>query len=182
MDRIGHQREAVGEISAEQFRRAVEHDRDENNFQPSLVGRDQMAPVVMAVAVGVHKRTREQPRVIQSYWMSEVTGTGARRSRPLRNFSSTTKPHPTTSPPILRTRRTAACAVPPVASRSSTMSTRASRTTPSSCICNSAEPYSSSYDSPTKLYGSLPGLRAIASPTPSRYAIGAPKMKPRDSM
>ena len=42
---------------------------------------------------------------------------GASRSRPLRPSSSTINAHPTTFPPSLRTSRTAASAVPPVAYR-----------------------------------------------------------------
>src|SRR5690242_12212215 len=72
--------------------------------------------------------------------------------------------------------------VPPVASRSSTMSTRAPGVIASLCISSVAEPYSRSYSTLTTSAGSLPSLRTGTKPTPRAYAIGAPKMKPRDSM
>ena len=42
-------------------------------------------------------------------------------------------------------------------------------------------PYSSAYVARTVWYGSLPGLRAAAKPTPSSIASAGPKMKPRAS-
>src|SRR6266508_2436697 len=72
--------------------------------------------------------------------------------------------------------------VPPVARRSSTMSTFAPGLSASRCISSVAEPYSRSYSTLTTSAGSLPSLRTGTKPTPRLYAIGAPKMNPRDSM
>src|SRR5579859_3909096 len=62
------------------------------------------------------------------------------------------------------------------------MSTRAPGLMASLCISSVAEPYSRSYSTLTTSAGSLPSLRTGTKPTPRAYAIGAPKMKPRDSM
>ena len=43
-------------------------------------------------------------------------------------------------------------------------------------------PYSSEYSTLMRAAGSLPGLRTGTNGSPSAAAIGAPKMKPRDSM
>src|SRR5207249_3428849 len=72
--------------------------------------------------------------------------------------------------------------VPPVASKSSTMSTFAPGANASLCISSVADPYSRSYSTATTSAGSLPSLRTGTKPAPSLYAMGAPKMKPRDSM
>ena len=62
--------------------------------------------------------------VHEVYRSATNSGTSPNRARPLRNCSSTRNAIPTISPPVFLTRSSAACAVPPVASRSSTMSTR----------------------------------------------------------
>src|SRR5439155_298990 len=70
----------------------------------------------------------------------------------------------------------------PVARRSSPMSTSAPGANASLCISSVADPYSRSYSTETTSAGSLPSLRTGTKPAPSLYAMGAPKMKPRDSM
>ena len=72
--------------------------------------------------------------------------------------SSMAKPRPTTSAPSPSTRRTAAAAVPPVASTSSTISTRSPGRMASRWISSLSVPYSSMYSSRATAHGSLPGL------------------------
>ena len=78
---------------------------------------------------------------------------------PSSSTSSITKPRPTTSPPRPSTRRTAADAVPPVASTSSTIRIRSPGRTPSRWISSMSVPYSSMYSSRATAHGSLPALR-----------------------
>src|SRR5690606_13224535 len=74
--------------------------------------------------------------------VSAETSTSVSFPRPLRNPSSSRAENPTTVPPALRTRSTAARPVPPVARTSSTMSTRSPGAIASTCISTVAVPYS----------------------------------------
>src|SRR5437773_3722734 len=76
----------------------------------------------------------------------------------------------------------AAVAVPPVASTSSTISTRSPVWTASWCISRASVPYSSVYSTRCVAAGSLPGFRIGTSPAPRASASGAPNRKPRDSI
>src|SRR3989475_7161174 len=90
--------------------------------------------------------------------------------------------HATMSPRSCFTSSIVPATVPPVARRSSTMRTFARGCRPSLGISSVADPYSRSYSTDTTSAGSFPSLRTGTKPTPSLYAIGAPKMKPRDSI
>src|SRR5438874_2099162 len=92
------------------------------------------------------------------------------------------KARPTISPLSSFTSSMVPATVPPVARRSSTMSTLAPGLIASLCISSVAEPYSRSYSTLTTSPGSLPSFRTGTKPTPSLYAIGAAKMNPRDSI
>eukprot|EP01139_Manchomonas_bermudensis_P008580 Amastigsp_a191263_20.p2 type:complete len:248 gc:universal Amastigsp_a191263_20:784-41(-) len=88
---------------------------------------------------------------------------------------------PATTPPTCSTRRPEASSVPPVASRSSTISTRCPGATAPTARCNEFVPYSSSYSNLTVAHGSLPGLRSITNPMPSSTATVDPQINPRAS-
>src|SRR5919199_4636024 len=107
--------------------------------------------------------------------MSACRSYSARRSRPPR------KVQPTTSPPRLSTRPAIASTVPPVASTSSWIRTRAPRPIISGCSSSAFWPYSSAYVALTVSGGSLPGRLAATNPQPISRAIAAPRMKPRAS-
>src|SRR3989442_664119 len=94
----------------------------------------------------------------------------------MRNAHATMPPRSCFESPIVP------ATVPPVARRSSTMRTFAPGWRASLCISSVADPYSRSYSTDTTSAGSFPSLRTGTNPTPSLYAIGAPKMKPRDSI
>ena len=91
------------------------------------------------------------------------------------------KAQPTTAPPDRAMSRSVAAMVPPVASRSSTTSTRWPGVTASSWMARTSRPYSSSYSSSMVGAGSLPRLRTGTNPALSWCASAPPKMKPRDS-
>src|SRR5262249_4175280 len=76
-------------------------------------------------------------------FISAFTGTSPRRFLPFRNPSSITKEQPTGLPPIRRTSFSAASIVPPVASRSSTISTPCPSLVASTWISIVSVPYSS---------------------------------------
>src|ERR671937_535015 len=114
--------------------------------------------------------------------MSVAISYPASFSRPLRKLSSMRNASATTWPFSCFTSSIVPAAGPPVASRSSTMRTRAPGASASLCISSVADPYSSSYSTETTSAGSLPSFRTGTNPTPSLYAIGAAKMNPRDSM
>src|SRR5436309_1945889 len=90
------------------------------------------------------------------------------------------KVNPATAAPVPPTSCAAAFAVPPVASTSSTISTRFPGSTASWCISRASEPYSSAYSTRCVAAGSFPGFRMGTSPAPSASAIGAPNKKPGD--
>ena len=75
--------------------------------------------------------------------------------------------------------RQQAAMVPPVASRSSTISTRWPRRMASACISSVSVPYSRAYSALMAFHGSLPGLRMGTKPAPSSIAAAVPKMNPR---
>src|SRR5207245_10062596 len=79
------------------------------------------------------------------YWITAWTSQPSSCSRPLSEDNSTTKASPTISPPSWRTRLTVAAAVPPVASRSSTISTRSPIAIASRCTASELDPYSRLY-------------------------------------
>ncbi len=103
-------------------------------------------------------------------------------SRPLRSTSSMIKAHSTTSAPSRLTRFRAAFAVPAVAMRSSMMSIRSPAFNASLCISILSVPYSRLYSSVSTSKGSFPGFLMGTNPQLSRYASGAPKINPRDSI
>src|SRR5215472_6375946 len=116
------------------------------------------------------------------YLRNEVTGVGSSRFRPSRNSSSIKNCASTRFAPEFRISTAAAAEVPPVASKSSTSTTRSPSLTASVCISTSASPYSNEYLAISVLYGSLPRLRIGTNPTPSSYATADPKTKPRASI
>ena len=87
----------------------------------------------------------------------------------------------TTFPPRRSIIFTMASVVPPVAMRSSTMTTLSPGLTASLCISRVAVPYSRAYSSDMVSLGSLPFLRTRMNPLPMAYATGVPKTNPRDS-
>src|SRR5439155_23425339 len=97
-------------------------------------------------------------------WIRAWTSQPLSCSRPLSEDNSTRKASPTISPPSWRTRLTVAAAVPPVASRSSTMSTRSPIAIASRCTASELEPYSRLYLTSKMSAGSLPGLRTGTTP------------------
>src|SRR5439155_8392978 len=114
--------------------------------------------------------------------MSVTTSWPPSLSRPCNTVSSMRKAQATISPLSCFTSSIVPATVPPVARRSSTMSTFAPGGNASLCISSVADPYSRSYSTETTSAGSLPSFRTGTKPAPSLYAMGAPKMKPRDSM
>src|SRR5437879_545847 len=98
------------------------------------------------------------------YWIRAWTSQPSSCSRPLSEHNSTRKASPTISPPSWRTRLTVAAAVPPVASRSSTMSTRSPMAIASRCTASELEPYSRLYLTSKMSAGSLPGFRTGTKP------------------
>ena len=88
---------------------------------------------------------------------------------------------PTTSPPSCPTSSASAFAVPPVASTSSWISTRAPSPNASAWSSSVFLPYSSAYSALIVSSGSFPGRRAGTKPHPSLYAIAEPMKKPRAS-
>src|SRR3989442_4623856 len=72
--------------------------------------------------------------------------------------------------------------VPPLRGRSTAIKRPAPGLIASLCPSRVPEPYSRSYSTLTTSAGSLPSLRTGTKPTPSLYAMGAGKMKPRDTM
>src|SRR5437867_1406938 len=84
-------------------------------------------------------------------------------------------------PPSCSISRSVAAIVPPVASRSSTASTRCPGLTASSWMASASRPYSSSYSTSMVLPGSLPSFRTGTKPALSSWASASPKMNPRDS-
>src|SRR5436190_21117877 len=117
----------------------------------------------------------------RQYFKNEVTGVGSSCLRPCRNCSSIRNCASRRSPPAFRIRTAAAADVPPVASKSSTSTTRSPAVTASVCISISAWPYSSEYLAVAVMNGSLPRLRIGTKPRPSSYATVDPKRKPRAS-
>src|SRR5579875_993341 len=105
-----------------------------------------------------------------------------RTERPLRNESSIRTAIPATAAPDCLTRAAVARAVPPVASTSSTISTRSPGPKASWCTSRVAVPYSSWYSCANVADGSLPFLRTGTKPAPLRYATGAARMNPRASI
>jgi len=103
-------------------------------------------------------------------------------SRPLRSTSSMMKAHSTTSAPSRLTRFAAAFAVPAVAIRSSMMRMRSPFVSASLWISILSVPYSRLYSSDSTSWGSFPGFLMGTNPQLSRYASGAPKINPLDSM
>ena len=87
----------------------------------------------------------------------------------------------TTLPPRRSIIFAMASVVPPVAMRSSTMTTLSPGFTASLCISSVAVPYSRAYSSEMVSLGSLPFLRTSMNPFPMAYATGVPKTNPRDS-
>src|ERR1700736_2671023 len=87
-------------------------------------------------------------------------------ARPSRKPSSSRTAIAATSAPARRTRLAVAAAVPPVASTSSTTSTRSPGLNASVCTSIVAVPYSSWYDSEYVAAGSLPCLRTGTNPAP----------------
>src|SRR5881296_1506369 len=114
--------------------------------------------------------------------MSVTTSWPPSLSRPCNTVSSMRNASATISPLSCFTSSIVPATVPPVASRSSTISTFAPGLIASLCISSVAEPYSRSYSTLTTSAGSFPSLRTGTKPTPSLYAIGAAKMNPRDSI
>src|SRR5688572_16699963 len=84
------------------------------------------------------------PNRYESYLINDLRLYPLNFSLPFRKFSSTTNKRPSTLPPRPSTRSTTALAVPPVASRSSTINTRCPSPTASLCISRVSWPYSRS--------------------------------------
>src|SRR3990167_8276162 len=125
-------------------------------------------------AVGDHR--------CRQYWIRAWISQPSICARPLSDSSSTRKASPTISPPSWRTRLTVAAAVPPVASRSSTISTRSPIAIESRCTASELDPYSRLYLTSKISAGSLPGFRTGTKPAPNWCASGAPRINPRDSI
>ena len=100
----------------------------------------------------------------RQYRMTLVTRRPSSRSRPLRNSSSTRNARPTTSPLSRSTSSIVPWTVPPVASRSSTISTFWPGLIASRWISSVFEPYSSAYSTVSVSAGSLPSLRTGTRP------------------
>src|SRR5581483_1610269 len=86
-------------------------------------------------------------RRARQYLMKLVTSTPSSAARPFKASSSMRTAVPTTSAPSLRSSRSVAAIVPPVASRSSTTRTRCPCPTASAWICSALVPYSRAYSS-----------------------------------
>src|SRR5439155_18194470 len=106
-------------------------------------------------------------RVVGQYLMTLVTRRPCSRSRPLRKSSSTRNASPTTSTWRRSTSSIVPPTVPPVARRSSTMSTRWPSEIASRWISRVFEPYSSAYSTVTVSAGSLPSFRTGTRPARS---------------
>jgi len=102
-------------------------------------------------------------------------------ARPDRTGSSIRTVAPMTSAPAILARSADARSVPPVASRSSTMSTRLLAAMSPAWISKRSAPYSSWYSTWWTGRGSFPALRIGTNPADRAWAMAVPKMKPRDS-
>ena len=88
---------------------------------------------------------------------------------------------PATSAPACSQSLMQAATVPPVARRSSTITTFCPDAKASSCISSRLVPYSSVYSTTLVESGNLPGLRTGMNPISRRLASKGPKMNPRAS-
>src|SRR5580765_2943843 len=88
------------------------------------------------------RRYDDRRRDRDQYWRTAETCSPASFARPFSATSSIRNARPWTWPPTPRTRSSVARAVPPVASRSSTISTRCPGWTASWCISSVSVPYS----------------------------------------
>ena len=116
--------------------------------QQLLNGRLAPRPLQLDRRCATAHRARAAPttsRVMHEYFEDAVDWSRSPSlRRPFRNSSSTRNASDCTSPPSLRTRAVVAAAVPPVASTSSTMSTRCPGSTASAWISRQSVPYSRS--------------------------------------
>src|SRR5439155_19707798 len=95
----------------------------QNRAQLVLIVRAPPEHAQVEIDLGEGQKARTARAAHLSYCSSENTSYPASLLRPLRNVSSTTTPTPATLPPTFSTSLVTAAAVPPVASRSSTMRT-----------------------------------------------------------
>eukprot|EP00246_Nothoceros_aenigmaticus_P013523 TRINITY_DN4712_c0_g1_i1.p1 TRINITY_DN4712_c0_g1~~TRINITY_DN4712_c0_g1_i1.p1 ORF type:complete len:134 (+),score=4.44 TRINITY_DN4712_c0_g1_i1:190-591(+) len=116
-----------------------------------------------------------------SYSTRMKSGTSPSLSRPFKSFNSMTQAHSTTLAPTLLINFMDAPRVPPVAMRSSMMTTRSPAVTAPTCISILSLPYSKVYSSPMTSPGSFFGFLKGTNLAPMARATGAPKMNPRAS-
>jgi len=102
-------------------------------------------------------------------------------SRPFKNPSSNKKQNSITVPPHIATNFSAACALPPVAIISSTITTLLSSRIAPRCISKKSSPYSFLYPTFTHSPGNFPAFRTGTKAAPSFSAREGPKRKPRAS-
>lgn len=117
----------------------------------------------------------------QSYWIKVCTLVPSNFSRPLRSLSSIMMRHSATSAPHFSMSRQAAFNVPPVANKSSTISTFCPGLMEFFWISNLSVPYSSEYSWLCRVPGSFPFFLIGTKATPRSAAIWKPKRKPRAS-